>query len=371
MMRVKIPLLAALLVLGGSLASATSDGLNEVKELVAKGRSERALGLLETFLVGQPLHLEGQFLRGVLLVETKRAGDAERAFRILAGQFPERPEPAHNLAVLTAASGRRATAIALLEDIVARFPSYETAAVNLAQIRQGLGASDYDPMDPESTQVQLVLTTELGSYPRVEPASQPRAVAAAAEPAPQPEPEGAVAAETEVAPADAELEPTAAAPAPAPAGLEAEMTPASPPAEPAASPRSETITAKPVPEATPKPAAEQLRPELERAVATWAASWSQQRIKEYLGAYAADFQPTGYSSREAWERVRRQRVAEPAFIEVEVDFETLTLRETDTGEASVTFVQHYRSDRFSDTVEKTLDLVREDGVWRIRRENSN
>jgi hypothetical protein len=68
--------------------------------------------------------------------------------------------------------------------------------------------------------------------------------------------------------------------------------------------------------------------------------------------------------------VRRQRVAAPSFIEVEIDPATMTVRETVPDEASVTFTQRYRSDRFSDTVEKTLDLVREAGAWRIRRELS-
>jgi hypothetical protein len=36
----------------------------------------------------------------------------------------------------------------------------------------------------------------------------------------------------------------------------------------------------------------------------------------------------------------------------------------------VTFSQSYRSDRFSDLVRKTMDLVWEQGTWKIARETA-
>ena len=366
-MKAKRLLLTVVLSLLAASSSAASAELDEVKALAAKGRTEKALSQLERFLIDQPAHFEGQFLRGVLLVEAQRTGDAERAFLVLAQQQPQRPEPINNLAVLRAASGKRATAITALEEIVAYYPSYEAAATNLERIRTQLGgASGYDPMDPDASQVPLVLTAELGSYPRVEPVPEPalpaEEIAATAE---------SQAASALVAEAAPEL---AAAPGEVAEAVvskpERALAPGPPPAEAVPSPAAVATAAEPSPGADSTAAAAELPAGVREAVAAWASAWSEQRIKEYLAFYAADFEPTGYASRQAWETVRRQRLAAPAFIEVKVDLETSTVRETGPGEASVTFTQSYRSDSFSDTVEKTLDMVREVGAWRIRRETS-
>ncbi len=100
-------------------------------------------------------------------------------------------------------------------------------------------------------------------------------------------------------------------------------------------------------------------------VEDWAAAWSGQRADDYLGFYARSFQPPGDLSRPEWEGRRRERLAAPEWIEVKVAI--LDVRaETDRGE--VELMQSYASGRFSDTVIKTLALVREDGLWKIERE---
>ena len=83
-----------------------------------------------------------------------------------------------------------------------------------------------------------------------------------------------------------------------------------------------------------------------------------------------EFQPVGHASRDAWEAVRRQRVAAPSFIEVSIDLDSMDIQRPGPDEASATFVQSYRSDRYGDTVRKTLGFARRGGEWRILSEVS-
>jgi hypothetical protein len=362
--------LAIVLLLASVLAAAPArpDDLTEIQRLADRGRTEQALRRLEDLLVRDPSLIEGQLLRGVLLFDLGETAKAERAFSILSSQYPDRPEPAHNLAVLQAARGQRATAINTLRRLVREYPDYKMAARNMETIRDAPPDGEFDPLSPEASRLPLLLTRELSDFAvTTTPSTAAAAVPPTAEATPpaavptEPEPAGVVA-ETIVDP-----EPEAADPRPEAFTRPPEPEPVAAARPQPATPAAETVTGT---AAAAAPAADR-RTELAAVVEAWAAAWSEQRVKEYLAFYAADFEPTSHASRQAWEASRRQRVAAPAFIEVEVDFESMTVRDTGPGEVSVTFVQGYRSDRFSDTVKKTLDMVREAGAWRIRSENSS
>jgi uncharacterized protein (TIGR02266 family) len=102
------------------------------------------------------------------------------------------------------------------------------------------------------------------------------------------------------------------------------------------------------------------------AVRAWAAAWANQDPETYLEFYSRDFQPAGGLSREAWEAQRWERLTAPRSIEVELSEMDVSLGDNDRMNAS--FVQEYRSDRHSDVVNKNLDLVLEDGQWKIVKE---
>ncbi|MEE9562314.1 MAG: DUF4440 domain-containing protein, partial [Thermoanaerobaculia bacterium] len=107
---------------------------------------------------------------------------------------------------------------------------------------------------------------------------------------------------------------------------------------------------------------------VEPTVLAWAQAWSGQRVDDYLGFYAYEFAPPDGSSRDDWERQRFNRLRKPAWIKVELD----GLRQQPIGadRVTVTFSQTYSSDTYSDSVAKTLELVWEDGAWKIASENS-
>lgn len=102
------------------------------------------------------------------------------------------------------------------------------------------------------------------------------------------------------------------------------------------------------------------------SVTAWAAAWSKKDAEQYLAAYSAQFVPEKGVSRSDWEKTRRQRIAVPSSISVTVG--APMVNKIDGNKVEVSFTQVYRADKFSDEVQKTLTLVREDGKWKIVRE---
>ncbi len=157
--------------------------------------------------------------------------------------------------------------------------------------------------------------------------------------------------------------------------LEPLSTPSPPAAPPllAPLPSGTPVTApslpeNPLPASPPVPVPPAQIFEVAAAVESWAQAWTDQRVDDYLSAYALDFQPPLGLSRSVWEAQRRLRVARPQWIEVAI--EALEVRLVEPGRALVEFSQDYSSDTYSDRVEKTLTLTLQDGSWRILREES-
>lgn len=103
-------------------------------------------------------------------------------------------------------------------------------------------------------------------------------------------------------------------------------------------------------------------------VRSWALAWSKKDADAYLSHYSTSFRPRGSLTLEAWRNRRQERIARPAFIEVSVLNLSAEMVSPDT--ARVSFHQSYRSDTYGDRVLKILDLVREDGRWKIAGEIS-
>ncbi len=130
---------------------------------------------------------------------------------------------------------------------------------------------------------------------------------------------------------------------------------------------SETEPAKP-----PSPAESEADIELgalaaiEGTVRAWAGAWSRREVDEYLAFYAPTFQPDGGLSLSVWKERRRDRLTRPRSIQVSLA--QLDLRLTDENRAEVAFVQAYRSNLFSDKVDKVLLLERDQFGWKITSE---
>ncbi len=120
------------------------------------------------------------------------------------------------------------------------------------------------------------------------------------------------------------------------------------------------------PEATPPaPAADGVF----EMVESWVRAWSGQDADRYLSFYSRELETPGGASRQAWERYRGQRISQPESIEVEVSSIQGSV-DPGSGGFRLSFRQVYTSDTYADVVRKTLELVREDGGWKIVREAS-
>ncbi len=98
-------------------------------------------------------------------------------------------------------------------------------------------------------------------------------------------------------------------------------------------------------------------------VDAWAHAWSTQDVEPYLAFYAPSFEPRARQTRKAWEKLRRSRVTGPRSIEVSIG--DVEIVQHDSARAAVTFRQRYRSDRFQDSVTKTLALILDEDHWLI------
>ncbi len=316
----------ALLVLLAGVASANSD-LDAARSLAAKGDPAAALELVEQRLGAEPEHAEGLFLKGVLLVELRQADAARSVFETLIELEPEFPEPYNNLAVIQAAAGDYEAAVGTLRRALETHDSYRTAYQNLTKIYSQLASEAYSQALEASSDasrsdiVELVLLGNLGQLGAAGPVRTD-----------EPRPEAQIAA----------TEPTALAQSSGPA---AEL---------------------PRPEATEEPVrgAEDVAPFVEG----WRAAWSEQRVDDYLASYAEGFRPANGMGRTTWESQRRQRIEAPEFIRVTIAY--LDEPRIDGDSASIRFLQSYESDTFQDRVSKTLELIWEDGGWKILEERS-
>ena len=127
--------------------------------------------------------------------------------------------------------------------------------------------------------------------------------------------------------------------------------------------------AQPVAAAAP---AQATQPGPERAVAealqAWSKAWSGRNVQAYLDAYAPDFNPADAATRSAWAEKRKASILRPR--EISLDISDIKLSVRDERRASTTFRQAYRSENYSDVVQKTLDWQLKNGHWLIVGETS-
>ena len=133
------------LVLGfGGSVSSQSDDFAQADLLLKQGQLERALDRVNAYLNGRPKDARGRFLKGVILTEQKKPGEAIKVFTELTFDYPELPEPYNNLAVVYAAQGEYDKARAALETAIRVYPSYAAAHENLGDIYAQMASRAYD-----------------------------------------------------------------------------------------------------------------------------------------------------------------------------------------------------------------------------------
>lgn len=349
-------LTAALLATG----AARADEYGDVNQLLRSGKLTEALNKADQYLASKPKDPQMRFIKGVVLTEAGRTGEAITTFQKLTEDYPELPEPYNNLAVLYAGQSQFDKARAALEMAIRTNPSYATAHENLGDVYAKLASQAYSralQLDANNTAVQpkLALIRELfsnGGTPGA--AMRPGTVVASAASASA----GRTTANTH-APAVAAA-PAHPAPAPAPA---ARPAPAPAPVIAAAAPA-------PAPAAAASPAAGDAKAatkDVEAAVHAWATAWASKDMAAYLGAYGKEFDPPGRMTRQAWEAERRSRIVGKSHISVQISDLSVAVH----GDKAVAkFHQAYSADALKVSSRKTLDLVKSGDRWKIVREST-
>lgn len=144
------------------------DDFAQAVQLHSQGQFERALERVNAHLSSRPKDARGRFLKGVILTEQKKPGEAIEVFTELTFNYPELPEPYNNLAVLYAAQGEYDKARAALETAIRVYPSYAAAHENLGDIYAQMASQAYDKAakldrNNKTAPIKLTLVKELFS----------------------------------------------------------------------------------------------------------------------------------------------------------------------------------------------------------------
>jgi len=315
-------------------AAIHADELQDINQMMRQGQLPQSLERIDKFLAGKPRDAQGRFLKGLILTELNRPGEAIQVFSKLSEDYPELPEPYNNLAVLYASQGQYEKARSALERSIRTHPSYATAHENLGDIYAKLASQAYDKalqLDSSNTaaKTKLAMIGEMiggGTRTARAPARSESLKTAEAAPA-----KAADAGKAGVAAGKAGAEPKAGEPAAkanAGQGTDAD--------------------------------------ELIKTVHAWANAWARKDVSAYLAHYAKDFKTPKGEARGDWETARKQRINAPKKIEVGIESPKVSI--SGDNAASVSFHQVYRSDVIKTSGTKTLVMVKPNGKWLIREE---
>lgn len=111
-----------------------------------------------------------------------------------------------------------------------------------------------------------------------------------------------------------------------------------------------------------------IRQEVTETVLKWADSWSRQDLAEYFSFYSNDYRPELGRTQQQWKEMRASRVSRPQWIEL--DLQDIKLRQIGEDRVQVKLKQSYRSDYYQDQILKSINLIKEEGKWRILMERS-
>ncbi|MDR0735227.1 MAG: tetratricopeptide repeat protein [Zoogloeaceae bacterium] len=322
-----------------------ADNLAAIQNLMRQGQYPQALASVDAYLADRPKDAQGRFMKGLILTELKRPNDAVAVFTKLSEDYPELPEPYNNLAVLYAQQKQYDRARSALEMAIRTHPSYAIAYENLGDVYAKMASQAYDKalqLDTSNAAAQskLALIRELVSAPGGSHAPSVKPPAATTSPV-----------TTAAAPPAATTTAVATAPAPASA--------ATPPVSPGT---------PPAPPGKVENGAADAHQELARTLAAWAAAWSRQDVKAYLGHYAGSFKPPGGMSRKAWEAERAERLKRPKWIRVSYGAPQIRI---DGKAATARFRQNYQTPSLRNATHKTLTFARVGNAWQIISEQTD
>lgn len=154
---------AAAVIAGVMLAASPvlADEIQAISQQYHKGELGPALDRTNQYLAKDPKNAQARFLKGLILGDQGKTGDAIEVFKGLTEDYPELPEPYNNLGVLYAAQGKYDEARNALESALRAHPGYATAQENLGDIYAKMALLAYGKvlaLDAKNTTAQTKFT---------------------------------------------------------------------------------------------------------------------------------------------------------------------------------------------------------------------
>lgn len=310
-------LIAAALLSSGSAFAQVQ--LEKARSLIEQGRYQAAVAQIEQYLQENSQDPQARFLHALALARSGNQGRAIEVFSKLASDFPDLAEPRNNLGVLFAQMGEYEKARAALTEAVRIDPNHAPAQENLGDVHVALAKQAYAQAGQVEGDNRAVRAKTRYLNAMLDDAAKPVRQPPSA---------------------------TAGSGTPVAASAQASTSSGGVSMEDSGGAQNAAVLA---------------------AVRDWADAWSRQDLDAYLASYGEDFQPDGMR-RSTWEKQRRQRVARPKFIRIDIDNVRVTPNED--GDMNVAFDQGYNADNYSDNERKILVLRNEGGDWKIVRETT-
>jgi len=340
-----------------SNSSFAQDAANQISSMIQTGQFENALNTIDNELKAKPKDPLLKFQRGIALSGLGRNDDAIVEFSKITEEYPQLPEPYNNLAVLYSSKGDLAKAKTSLELAIKAQPNYATAYDNLGDIHSKLANQYYQQaitIDSNNVSAKSkidllapITTIAIGSRQ----VYNSRAASAAFPSAPPVIVQDEKYSKSRNKMANEIKEPK-------------EVKVTKKPVVKEKSPKDDKKLETPVIDNAPK-TAEQT--EIIKNVNDWANAWSSKNVNGYLSHYASDFKPEN-GDKAKWEENRKLRIQDKGNISVSVSNPVVNIK-GDT--ATVNFRQTYKSDKFQDVTQKTLNMTKVNGKWQIKQEKGN
>lgn len=158
---------ACLMLCLAAVGASRAQTVEDVEKLHKAAQTEQAVQLADAIIAQRPRDAQVRFLKGVMLSELARNGEAKAVFLALTEDFPELPDPYNNLAVILAAEGAWPQAMEALQQALRNDPRHLTARENLGDVYLSLAvqawtdAQDARRGDNPALQRKLRLAREI------------------------------------------------------------------------------------------------------------------------------------------------------------------------------------------------------------------
>lgn len=106
-------------------------------------------------------------------------------------------------------------------------------------------------------------------------------------------------------------------------------------------------------------------PAIKRLISDWQEAWQEKDLQRYIASYSDDFFSEGLD-RDGWKRYKSE--LNKRYGQIRVTVSNLKINQLSSTRATVYFDQVYSSDRYHDRGKKTIQLIKRDGRWKIKRE---